>query len=87
MSERRKALLRDADDPNSGLSQEARDFIKKTNGKRVPENYEVAHKVPLYTEKTMDGKQKLDIADNMETILKKIHRDSHKKCGYTYHKY
>jgi hypothetical protein len=87
MSERRKALLRDANDPNSCLSQEARDFIKKTDGKKVPEGYEAAHKEPLYTEKTIEGKKKLDIVDNMETQLKKIHRDSHKKCGYVFHKY
>jgi hypothetical protein len=87
MSERRKALLRDTNDPNSCLSQEARDFIKKTDGKKVPEGYEVAHKEPLYTEKTIEGKQRLDIADNMETLFKEIHRDSHKKCGYAFHKY
>lgn len=33
MSERRKALLRDADDPKSGLSDDARSFIKDTDGK------------------------------------------------------
>jgi hypothetical protein len=87
MSERRKALLRDADDPNSGLSQEARDFIKKTDGKKVPEGYEVAHKKPLYTKKDIDGKKELDKADNMNTIPKKVHRDSHKTCGSTFHDY
>ncbi|NLW46136.1 MAG: DUF4280 domain-containing protein [Firmicutes bacterium] len=87
MSERRKALLRDADDPNSGLSQEARDFIKKTNGKKVPERYEVSHKKPLYTEKIIEKKKKLDVVDNMETIPKKAHRDTHITCGETYHLY
>jgi hypothetical protein len=87
MSERRKALLRDANDPNSGLSPEARDFIKNNDGKKVPKGYEVAHKKPLYTKKTVEAKKELDKADNMETIPKKEHRDSHKTCGSTFHKY
>jgi hypothetical protein len=85
MSQRRKALLRDADDPNSGLSQEARDFIKKTDGKKVPEGYEVSHEEPLYTGKTIEQKKKLDVADNMKTQLKEIHRNRHKPCGDQFH--
>ena len=87
MNERRKALLRDANVPKSMLSQEARNFIMQTDGHKVPEGYEVSHKKPLYIEKTIEGKKALDIADNMETIPKKMHRDNHKKCGKTYHKY
>ena len=85
MSERRKALLRDAYDPNSMLAQEARDFIIQTNGYKVPEGYEVSHKIPLYTQKTNEGKKALDVSDNMETIPKTMHRNNHKRCGKTYH--
>ena len=85
MSERRKALLRDANDPKSGLSQEARDFIKDNNGYKVPKGHEVSHEVPLYTEKTVEGKKKLDVAKNMKTMDKKNHRDRHKACGDQFH--
>jgi len=87
MSERRKALLRDANDRNSGLSQEARDYIKKHNGNKVPEGHEVSHEKPLYTAKTIEGKKELDKADNMKTMEKKAHRTRHKECGDQYHKY
>jgi hypothetical protein len=87
MSERRKALLRDANDPKSGLSQEARDFIKDNNGYKVPKGHEVSHEKPLYTAKTVEGKRELDKANNMKTMEKKAHRDRHKECGDQYHKY
>lgn len=52
MAERRKALLRDAKDPNSGLTKEQREFILKHDGNRVPEGLEVSHERPLYTAST-----------------------------------
>ncbi len=87
MKERRKALIRDAKDESNKLTTEARKFIKDNNGKRVPKGYEVSHIKPLYTKKTIAGKKALDIAENMETIPKKEHRASHKRCGTTYHDY
>ncbi len=48
MSERKKALLRDANDPNSGLSNRARKFILDNKGNKVPKGYEVSHEKPLY---------------------------------------
>ena len=86
-AERRKALLRDAKDPDSGLTQEERDFIIKNDGNKVPEGLEVSHEEPLYTAKTIDRKKELDVADNMKTQDKVIHRDRHKICGDQYHLY
>ncbi|WP_110955872.1 hypothetical protein [Anaerosinus massiliensis] len=86
-SERRKALLRDANDPNSGLSPEAREYIKKTKGNNVPKGYEVSHEKPLYTGKTVEQKKELDKMDNMKTQEKKFHRSRHKECGDQYHDY
>lgn len=97
-AERRKALLRDADDPNSGLSPEARKYIKDNNGNKVPDkkynkdykgetDFAVHHKEPLYSEKSIEGKQALDKANNMETIPKNEHLDTHRYCGNTYHKF
>lgn len=80
-------MLRDANDPNSGLSQDARDFIKKNNGNKVPEGYEVSHEKPLYTAKTVEQKREIDKTDNMKTQRKKTHRDRHKPCGDQYHDY
>jgi len=82
---RKKTSLRDANDPNSGLSQEARDFIKNNNGNKVPKGHEVSHETPLYTEKTVEGKKKLDVEKNMKTSDKKIHRSRHKSCGDQFH--
>jgi len=84
-SERRKALLRDANDPNSGLPEEARKFIIKHDGWRVPEGYEVSHETPLYTAKTTKGKEKLDVASNMKTQEKSVHRARHEDCGDQFH--
>lgn len=84
-SERRKALLQDADDPNSPLDQEARDYIKKHGGRKVPEGYEVAHEKPLELGKTVEEKRALDKAENMTTMQKPDHRALHKTCGSTYH--
>ncbi|TYQ16926.1 UNVERIFIED_CONTAM: hypothetical protein Cloal_3507 [Acetivibrio alkalicellulosi] len=84
-SERKKALLRDAEDQNSALSQDARDFIRETDGKKVPDNYEVSHEVPLYTAKTTEGKKALDVEDNMKTIPKDLHRARHRTCGDQFH--
>lgn len=85
LEERRKALLRDAEDPRSGLTQEQRDFIRKHDGRKVPPDCEVSHEVPLYTEKTLDGKKKLDVADNMKTMNRAEHRARHKRCGDQFH--
>jgi len=84
-AERRKALLRDAEDPNSPLDDKARQYIRDTNGNNVPEGYEVSHDEPLYSGKTYEAKKKLDIADNMETLPTQEHRDLHKECGATFH--
>jgi len=87
IKERKKALLRDADDPNSGLSPEAREEIKLTKGNKVPDGYEVSHEEPLYTRTTHEGKTELDKADNMKTQKKETHRARHEKCGDQYHEY
>ena len=87
MSERQKALLRDADDPHADLSDEAREFIKENNGKKVPENYEVSHEEPLYTRSTHEGKAEIDVAENMKTQPKDVHRARHKICGDQYHQF
>jgi hypothetical protein len=87
MAERQKALLRDARDPNSGLSDRARKTILDSNGKKVPKGYEVSHNKPLYTRTSDAGKAKLDKASNMKTEKTTIHRDRHRVCGNQYHKY
>ncbi len=84
-SERKKALLRDAKDPNSGLSDRARKQILDSNGENVPKGHEVSHEIPLYTEKTVTGKKALDRASNMKTQQKNVHRKRHKKCGDQFH--
>lgn len=86
MSERKKALLRDADDPNADVSPSARKFIKKHKGNKVPKGYEVSHEEPLYT-KPVSKRGELDVADNMKTQPKKKHRARHKNCGDQYHDY
>ncbi|MGL4031055.1 hypothetical protein [Hafnia paralvei] len=87
MSERRKALLRDAKDPTSDLTEVQRKFIIDNNGYKVPEGVEVSHEIPLYTAKTAEGKKALDISDNMRTQQKTTHRNRHKVCGDQYHEY
>lgn len=98
MSERKKALLRDAKDYDSGLSDDARKYIKDTNGNKVPDkkynkdytgidDYAVHHEEPLYTEKSLEGKKALDKSDKMKTIPKQDHIDTHSYCGNTYHKF
>ena len=87
MAERRKALLRDAKDPNSGLTQEQREFILKHDGNRVPDRMQVHHEPPLYEAKTNEAKAKLDIAENMKTVPKPDHTDLHRVCGDIYHYY
>ena len=84
-SERRKALKRDADDPNSKLSKEQRDYIKEHDGNRVPEGMEVSHDKPLELGNTVEEKRALDKAENMTTMQKPDHRALHKTCGDTYH--
>jgi hypothetical protein len=84
ISERRKALLRDAADPESGLSPTARAFILAHGGNLVPEGYEVSHETPLYTEPP-PMRCKLDHAGNMKTQTKTVHRDRHKHCGDQFH--
>lgn len=94
ISERRKALLRDKDK----LDPKAKEYIEKHNGRKVPNkkynkdydgdiDYEVHHNEPLYTKKTPETKKAIDDADNMTTIPKREHIDSHSWCGNTYHKY
>ncbi|SMB87955.1 Zn-binding Pro-Ala-Ala-Arg (PAAR) domain-containing protein, incolved in TypeVI secretion [Pasteurella testudinis DSM 23072] len=85
LSERRKALLRDAKNPKTDLDNKARQYIQDNNGKKVPKGYEVSHEEPLYTADTIDKKKKLDIADNMLTQRKDKHRMRHKICGEQYH--
>lgn len=87
MSERAKALLRDARDPNSGLSQRARDQIIKSDGRKVPRGHEVSHEIPLYTARTPAGKRSLDKAGNMKTQQKAAHRKRHRRCGDQFHEY
>lgn len=87
MSERKKALMRDAKDPNSDLSDRARKFILDNKGNKVPKGYEVSHEKPLYTRRSVEGKKKLDVESNMKTQRKSAHRKRHKKCGDQYHIY
>ncbi len=50
----------------------------------MPKGYEVDHTKPLYTKKTIEGKRKLDKAENMKTMKK----SAHKKCNKVkFHKY
>lgn len=86
-AERKKALLRDAKDPNSGLSPRARKQILDSNGNNVPKGHEVSHDPPLYTGKTKQEKAALDKAENMKTMQKAKHRKQHRKCGSQYHEY
>lgn len=85
--ERRKTLLRDARDPNSGLTQEAREFILEHDGYKVPPGYEVSHERPLYTADTVDEKRALDVESNMKTMKKIDHRARHRICGNQYHEF
>ena len=85
-SERRKALLRDAKDPNSGLSPTARRFILNNDGNLVPRGYEVSHEEPLYTKKKGE-RCKIDKADNLRTQRRSEHRKRHRPCGQQYHDY
>lgn len=87
MSQRRKALLRDARDETSDLTEEQRKFILDNNGNKVPEGVEVSHERPLYTAKTIEGKKALDVPDNMKSQQKTTHRNRHKVCGDQYHEY
>jgi len=83
-AERKKALLRDATDPKSGLSASARKFIIRTKGDKVPSGYQVSHEVPLATVPKKD-RCDLDTADNMKTQPTKEHRQRHMVCGDQYH--
>ena len=83
-AEKRKTLLRDAEDPNSDLAESARKFIRKHEGENVPPGYEVSHEEPLYTVPKAD-RCELDKADNMKTQPRKTHRDRHKRCGQQFH--
>jgi hypothetical protein len=85
-SERRKALLRDARDPTSELSQTARKFIGNTDGNNVPPGYEVSHEEPLYTVPKAE-RCELDVADNLKTQKRATHRARHKRCGQQFHDY
>lgn len=87
LSERRKALLRDARDPNLEISDRARKFILDNDGKKVPKGYEVSHEKPLYNARTIEGKKQLDVMDNMKTQQKSVHRKRHKVCGNQYHEF
>lgn len=83
-SARRAALLRDADDPGSDLSERAREFIRRTGGHRVPPGYEVSHEEPLYT-LPRDERCTLDEPGNMKTQPRRVHRKRHRKCGDQFH--
>lgn len=83
-SERKKALLRDAADPKADLSPEARAFVQKHNGDRVPPGYEVSHEEPLYT-KSNEDKCEIDVESNMKTESKPKHRNRHKNSGQQFH--
>ena len=85
-TERKKALLRDADDPASGLTETQREFIKKKKGENVPPGTEVSHDPPLYTVPA-EQRSKLDKSDHMKTVPKDTHRDGHKTGGDQYDKY
>ncbi len=86
MAERKKALLRDADDPNSALGPADRQFIKDHGGERVPPGHEVSHEEPLYTVPPSQ-RAELDVAPNMNTIPKGEHRRRHQACGDQYHQF
>jgi hypothetical protein len=86
MSERRKALIRDAADPTSNMTQAARDFVKNSGGANVPTGYEVSHEEPLYT-KPHSERCELDVEDNLKTEPKPQHRARHKRCGDQYHRW
>jgi 5-formyltetrahydrofolate cyclo-ligase len=81
MSERAKALLRDAHNLDNDLTKKARDFIKKNKGKKVPKGYEVSHEIPLYTRRTAAGKRKLDKVGNMKTQKSQLIELGTKKRG------
>ncbi|WP_147444965.1 hypothetical protein [Corallococcus sp. CA053C] len=83
-AEIKKTLLRDAASLKSKLDPGARTFILKTQGEYVPPDYEVSHKIPLYTV-PHSRRCTLDKAWNMETLPTTAHRNEHKKCGPTYH--
>ena len=85
-SARREALLRDAEDPESELSDRARAFIRRTGGYRVPPGWEVSHEKPLYTEARSE-RCKLDEPSNMKTQPRAVHRKRHEKCGDQFHEY
>ncbi|MCF6348448.1 MAG: DUF4280 domain-containing protein [Flavobacteriaceae bacterium] len=84
-AERKKALMRDALDSDSGLSDRARKQILDSKGNKVPKGHEVSHEKPLYTGKTVAEKKALDRASNMKTQQKSVHRKRHMKCGDQYH--
>ena len=83
-SQRKKALKRDAADPDSDLDDAAREFIEEHNGDLVPEGYEVSHEEPLYTV-AHDERCELDVEENMATQPKDKHRQRHKRSGQQYH--
>lgn len=85
-SARREALLRDASDPDSELSERARTFIRRTGGYRVPPGWEVSHEEPLYTLPRAE-RCTLDAATNMKTQPRSVHRKRHEKCGDQFHEY
>jgi hypothetical protein len=86
LKQRRRALLRDARDPQSGLSDRARQYIIRTRGARVPTGYEVSHEIPLYT-RPPSQRCLLDRAWNMRTQRRSEHRQRHKRCGDQFHQF
>jgi len=95
-AERKKALERDANDPNSNLTPEAKEYIKKHKGNKVPDktynqdykgdvDYAVHHNEPLHTRGTIEDKKAIDKASNMEVIPKNDHVDTHRPCGDSFH--
>ncbi|MFD2287258.1 DUF4280 domain-containing protein [Pedobacter petrophilus] len=88
ISERKKALIRDAKDPNSGLSDKARKEILQSKGDNVPKGHEVDHTEPLYTGRSIAEKQALDKEYNMKTMRKSEHKKLHTRCNKVkFHKY
>jgi hypothetical protein len=90
-SERRKALLRDAKDPASGLSNRARQFILRTGGNYVPYGHEVSHEVPLATlpkaERCKLDKSDLGGEPQLRTRRRSEHRARHRTCSAPKHLY
>lgn len=83
---RKEALLRDAKDPRTKLTEEQRAFIEQNQGRRVPKDAAVSHEQPLYTVPPR-WRWMLDVPENMLTIPKPDHGPRHQPGGDQYEKY